>query len=391
MARLTGAFNDAGFRKAEVSASDVMMRYGMTESSPASSVAFQSGQNIPNPVFETEPGDTYMDNLISRNDRKGTLMETMYKDRNYKAPNTDAKSLMRDPNKAITDGRNIAQKAAGGMEAVKQQQHSFKQDFTQAKAEATQMLAEAAKEQGVDPSEAMDQMVAKGERSNLGMLAGAGLAAGAGSFVTAAVAAGSIKQELSQREKQLSPKEQEAILTDTLKRLQESRKPVDTREDASSSRKVDLGSSENNQNLKQSEVAWEDMKMEDLAELLKADPEGADQPEMEELIIAQHEMEAVQHNHDYVQEHYADSITADKMVASAESNGAMAKILADAEVAPSIDAGDVYLAGEGVKGVGAVASSPEFDSSAVQTFMEWNKLDTEAARQQLDPGISMRV
>lgn len=383
---ITGTFNQAGVKRADVSAQNIMdqLRAG---AAPAPSESFQQGLVL-NPVFEEEGNaDTYMQDLIDGNERKGTLMETMRPDQDYKPPEIKD-NLKRDANKAVTDGNKVAKQASGGMEEIQKQKASFKTDFMQAKSEATQMLSEAAKDMDIDPKEAMDQMVAKRETSSLGMLAGAGASVVAGGgLATGAAAVHGVTQELSKKDKQLSPKEQEAILVDTLKRLQESRKPLDSREEASGA-KVDTTVAQ--ESPKQSDIAWENMEMADLAELLKADPEGNDQPEMEELMLAESELNDVKHNHDYVREHYADSISGDKMTASAESNGAMAKIMADARVVtvPTIDAGAVYLAGEGIKGVEVLASDTSFDSGAVNTVMDWNKLDEAATKQQLNADIN---
>jgi hypothetical protein len=389
---IVGLFNEAGFRKADVGSRDYMVSFGISDE-PKPDEAFRQGfsQTVPNPVFEEDGNkDRFLQNFADQRDTKNTLMETLLPDRNYKPPKIDAQGLMRDPTKAIKDGSNVSQKADGGMEEVQKQKALFKADFMQAKFEMTEALKTSAESMGIDSGAAVDQMMAKGEQSNLAIMANAGLMAGGGSLATAGAAAGTMKVELSKKDQQLSPKEQKALLEDTLKRLQETRKPLDSRQEANSAEKIDAEPAKDSP--KQSEFAWEEMKAEDMAALMIADPEGKDQPEMEALMQAEYELEAVQRNHVYVQEHYADTVTIDKIMASAESNGTTAKLMTDAQVvtAPTIDAGDVYLAGDGVKGV-TLASDTGFDSKAVETVMDWNKLDIEAVKQQLNPGMGMHA
>jgi|GEM_PF-2615898 len=386
---IAGLFNKAGYNKAlDVTSRDVMAQLSMnTNVAPAPSESFQQG--IPNPVFQEKGNaDTYMDDLISGNDRKGTLMQTMYPDRDYK-DTVRTSGLDLDVNKKVTTGEIVSREATGGMEAVQKQKASFKDDFGQAKAEATQMLKEAAKDMDIDPSEAVGQMVAKRAPSNAGVVTGAlGGLAGGGSLATAGSAALYLKQELSKEDKKLPPKQQEALLADTLKRLQESRKPVDTRESASSGGKMDAAPAE--EGLKKSEIAWEEMGMADLAELMKADPDGLDQPEMQNLMDVEHELEAVKLNHKYVEKHYADDASPDKIEASVKSgNGAMSKLVAGAQVL-KIDAGDVSLAGAGVSSVAGgvtVASASDLDTGGIAKDMNLDLVNDAAVKEQLQGDI----
>ncbi len=384
---IVDTFN-AGARRANVDSQSYMASFD-ADATPKPGENFQQGQAVPDPVFDEKGNsDAFMDKMIEGNDRKGTLMETMYSNRSYKA---DVKTdLKRDPNKVIKDGQNVAKEASGGMQEVKKQQASFKEDFTQAKSEATQMLKDAAKDMDINPDDAVDQMVAKGEKSNIGMLANAAVMAGGGSLATAGAAIGSVKVELSQQDKKLSVKDQKSLLEDTLKRLQESRKPLDSRQEAGGG-KADAEATK--ESPKQSEIAWEDMKEADLAELLKADPEGADQKESLDLAQKEYELNEVFASHDDAQRRYGDNITADKVEQSVSSgNGAMEKMQADAQEVMAFDGTHTGLVGDSVAGLGGsvVASNPDLDTSSLATRMNMDELDPDAANK-LDPGISMRV
>ncbi len=144
------------------------------------------------------------------------------------------------------------------------------------------------------------------------------------------------------------------------------------------------------------------MESDDLAELLAADPEGEDQPEMEALRQQEHDLNMVQDNHRYVKEHYADTLTSDKMYASMETgNDAMRDIVFDAQeidvqpkaATPQYQYGpeDVEIAGSSLSGITMMASDTSFDSKSVETVLNMSKVDAPEATRQLDADISMQM
>ncbi len=350
---------------------------------------------VPDPIYGEEQ-QTFTQSLIEGNTRQETLMQTMFPDKNYAPPKIDAQSMKRDANKVVTDGAKVSRQANMAMEETKEQIANFQQDWKQAKTEALDQFVESAKEMGINPLEAADQMMPADSagKSSAMMYIAAELAVGGGSFATAGKAF-FVNQELSKADKKLSPEQQKALLEDTLKNLQQPSKPADTRMEASTS-----GAAAVVDSAPESDVAWENMEIDDLAEFLAADSDGMDQPEMQELLQVEHELEEVLDNHQYVQEHYADIVTADKMYASADAgNEKMVGIILDASVvenipvvaeSPRYDSLDASLAGDSIRGITLLASDTRFDSSAVQTYLDLTKVDIPEVKMQLTADIEQQ-
>ncbi len=379
-------------------ASDIMAR---TYSSPSPSVenlyetkSLQAAFAQNDPVYGEE--QSFTQSLVAGNTRTESLMDTMYPDQSYSGPKVDAGSMMRDANKVVTDGAKVSRQANMAMENVQENIANFQADWKQAKHEALDAMIDASKDMGIDPAAAADALIPDTASTKGAALAyiGAELAVGGGTFATIGKAT-FVSQELSEQEKKLSPEKQEALLKETMDRLQAS-----AASNQDSRAKPDAGSVPADAP-KESEVAWDNMEIDDLAEFLAADSDGMDQPEMQELMQMEHDLEIVLDNHDYVQEHYADVVTADKMFASAASgNEAMNTILLDASVVESqnvavtydkgVDAASVGLAGDSLAGVSMLASDARFDSSAVQTFLDATKVDVPEVKRQLSADIQMQ-
>ncbi len=402
----TVAFNDvasSGYNSAPhaLEGRNIMEVWG-PDSAPAPSDDFYektdygSATITPDPIYGEER-QTFTQSLIEGNTREETLMQTMFPDRDYSPPKIDAQSMKRDANKVVTDGAKVSRQANMAMEETKEQIANFQQDWKQAKTEALDKFVESAKEMGINPLDAADQMIpgdSAGKASAM-MYIAAELAVGGGSFATAGKAY-FVNQELSKADKKLSPEQQKALLEDTLKNLQQPSKPADTRMEASASGSAVAAIDDT----PESEVAWENMEIDDLAEFLAADSDGLDQPEMQELLLVEHELEEVLDNHQYVQEHYADVVTADKMYASADAgNEKMVEIILDASVvenvpvvpeSPRYDSLDVSLAGDSIRGVTLLASDTRFDSGAVQTYLDLTKVDVPEVKTQLTADIEQQ-
>ncbi len=349
----------------------------------------------PDPIYGEEQ-QSFTQSLIEGNTREETLMETMFPDKNYSGPKIDAQSMKRDANKVVTDGAKVSRQANMAMEETKEKIAEFKEDWKQAKTEALDAFVESAKEMGIDPLQAADQMIPGDSTGKAGamMYIAAEMMAGGGTMATAGKAY-YMNQELSKADQKLSADDQRSLLEDMQKRLVESTKPADTRMEASTS-----GAGAEVEAPPESEIAWENMEIDDLAEFLGADSEGMDQPEMQALLLLEHELEEVLDNHQYVQEHYADVVTADKMYASvASGNEKMTEIVMDAEVVqampvteevPKYDSLDAMLAGDSVRGVTLLASDTRFDSSGVQTFLDLTKVDVPEVKRQLTADIEQQ-
>lgn len=341
---------------------------------------------------------SFTESLIQGNTRTQSLMDTMRPDQSYQAAKVDTGSMMRDANKAVTDGANVSRQADMGMKDTKENIANFQQDFKQAQNEALDALKEAAIDMDIDPRVAVDSLVPDTAPSKTSAMAyvGSELAFGGGTLSTFAKTIFA-SQELSKQEKELPAEKQKALLEEARERLvSSSQQQNDTRANPSAGSSVPLDVP------KQSEVAWDNMEADDLAELLAADPEGEGQPEMEALRQQEHDLNMVQDNHRYVKEHYADTLTSDKMYASMETgNDAMRDIVFDAQeidvqpkaATPQYQYGpeDVEIAGSSLSGITMMASDTSFDSKSVETVLNMSKVDAPEATRQLDADISMQM
>ena len=409
------AFNDVstsgtGYRTSPhpIDGRDIMMLFDPNEA-PKPSDDFYNNKNyggatiVPDPIYGEEQ-QTFTQSLVQGNTRKESLMQTMFPGKNYAGPKVNAQSLMRDANKVVTDGAQISQKAGLARAEMENQMNSFQSDWKSAKAEAMDQFMESAQEMGINPLEAADQMIPGGSSGKDAAMAyiAVELWAGGGTFSTAGKAY-YMNQELSKADKQLSPEQQRSLLEDTLSQLQNSSGPTDTRMEQSTA----VSTAEAATDTSSEGANWDNMEIDDLAEFLAADPDGLDQPEMQDLMELEYALDQVDENHDYVREHYGDVITADKMYASAQNgNDAMNDIIMDAEVVHALptqaiveeapvssskyDSLDAMLAGDSVRDVTLLASDTRFDSTSVQTYLDLTRVDTAQARQQLSADIDMQ-
>lgn len=409
------SFNDTstsgtGYRASPhpIDGRDIMMVFDPYEA-PKPSDDFYNNKNygsstvVPDPIYGEER-QSFTQSLVEGNTREQSLMETMFPGKNYSGPKVNAQSLMRDANKVVTDGAQVSQKASMARAEMENQMGAFQADWKAAKAEAMDQFIESAQEMGINPLEAADQMIpggATGKEAALAYIA-VELWAGGGTFSTAGKAF-YMNQELSKADKQLSPDQQRSLLEDTLAQLQNSKGPTDTRMEQSTA----VATAEAATDTSGEGPAWDNMEIDDLAEFLAADPDGMDQPEMQELLELEYALDQVDDNHDYVRAHYGDVLTADKMYASAENgNDAMNDIIMNAEVVQALptqalveevpvsnnqyDSLDAMLAGDSVREVTLLASDTRFDSTAVQTYLDMTKVDTSEAKRQLSADIDMQ-
>ncbi len=345
---------------------------------------------IPDPITGFENQQTFTQSLIEGNTRTESLMQTMYPDRKYDAPKVDTQSLKRDPTKKITDGQQVAEKTVGAQAETQEKIGQFKADFKQAKAEALTQFAESAKAMGVDPVAAADQMIgdqAAGKASAIAYVA-AEAAVGGGTLATIGKAS-FLNNELSKEDKKLSPEQQKALLEDMLKNLQN---PSPAQQDVQDGMSAGAPAVDEPP---ESEIAWENMEIDDLAELLAADPEGEDQPELQELLQMEHDLEEVVDHNRMAAETYGDYITSEKLIAHAEAgNGAVEKMVDEASVvvdsepmAQKFDAAAASLAGDSLSGIVLKANDTRFDSKTVETVIDMTQVDTASAAQHLEADV----
>ncbi len=309
-----------------------------------SPIAMESYDTVPNPVNPHEQEQTFTESLIQGNTREKTLMETMFPEKSkagaYKASiSGGAQSLTRDASQVVKDGAKVSDQRMGAQADVKEAKENFQSDWKAARNEALAAFKEVTQEMGIDPRVAADSMISDsspGKASAVAYMASEA-AFGAGTMATLGKAAYA-NMELTKQEKSLSPEKQEAILVAMQERLQNPPQN-DTRADASTSGGAVEAAVDTPEG---SGADWAAMEIDDLAELLQADPDGEDQPEMQALMNMENDLDMVEDNHMYVATHYHETPTYAKMVHSADSgNSAMRGIIDDATV---IDAQPVQAA-----------------------------------------------
>lgn len=347
---------------------------------------------IPDPITGFEEQQSFTQSLIQGNTRTESLMQTMYPDREYDAPKVDTKSLKRDPTKQITDGQQVAEKTVGAQAETHEKMGQFQGDFQQARKEALTQFVDSAKSMGVDPVAAADQMVgdqSPGKASAVAYVA-AEAAVGGGTLATIGKAS-FLNNELSKEDRKLSPEQQKALLEDMLKNLQN---PSPAQQDVQDGM---TAASPVVNDAPQSEVAWENMEIDDLAELLAADPDGYDQPEMQELLQMEHDLEEVVDHNEATANAYGDFITVDKLNAHADAgNDAIERIVEEASVVRNdnivrqFDATAASLAGDSLSGVVLKANDSRFDSKAVETVIDFTRVDTAEAAQHLEADVKQQ-
>ncbi len=357
----------------------------MLRSGPSPSV--DDFDTVPNPINPHEQQQTFMQSLVEGNTREQSLMQTLFPEKSkagaYKASiNGGAQSMKRDASQVVKDGAKVSDQRMGAQADVKEAKENFQADWSAARNEALAAFQEVTTEMGIDPKMAAETMIADdapGKASAVAYMASEA-AFGAGTMATLGKAA-YVNMELNKSEKSLSPEQQEQILNAMLERLKNPpAQSNDTRAEASTSGGAIEAAVDTPEG---SGADWAAMEMDDLAELLQADPDGLDQPEMQELMDMEYELDLVEDNHMYVAEHYHETPTFAKMVHSAESgNSAMNQIIMDAQVVDSVssgpsgsdlDAAKIALTGDsmaGVSGTPIVASSDSFDAKQVSTHFE---------------------
>ncbi len=348
-----------------------------------SAAAMRGDASLYSPVLGQQ--QSTLESAVIGDTQTETLSEKMRPDTSYEGPKVNAGNMLRDANKAVTDGAIVSRQANQGMQDTQETIGAFKDDWKEAKKEAIGALKEVAESKGIDPKAAADQLIpdtAPNKMSALAFIAGELTALGGGSFVTFA------KEIIPQFTKSKSDtiEDVKSFLGEMRDRLA-SKGSSPTAQQGFFSTPFFGGAEEAGE----TDIAWENLSEDDMGEFLAADPEGEDQPELIALRQQEHDLNYVLGNHDYVRDHYADVVTADKMVAAADSgNGAMSRLMLDATVvdaalAPQFDHDSVgvSLAGDSVAGVTLLASDTRFDSAAVTTVLDMQRLDIPEVQQQL--------
>ncbi len=342
---------------------------------------------------------TFTESLIKGNVREQTFMEMLRPEDSaagkYRADKIDTKSLQRDVTKPITDAAQISQKAHEGLADVKEKIGNFMNDWNQAKTEALDVIKATAIDQGLDPMVAVDTLIpdnAATKGTAMAYVAGE-MAFGAGTLATMGKAS-FVANEMGDETKKLSRAEQEALLEESLRRLQSSA-PQDTRASASASG----GSAPAVSADDQSENHWNNFEMDDLAEFIAADPMQED--DFKALVDLEYDLEenVINGNHADIREHYGKcgDLVAKAQVEIDAGNVAVQKLVDEATVvedvrtAAQFDAAHVKLVGDSLTGFSRVASDLNMDSQSVNTVLDHEKLNTSALEVQLTLAINKKM
>ena len=342
---------------------------------------------------------TFTESLIKGNVREQTFMEMLRPEDSaagkYRADKIDTKSLQRDVTKPITDAAQISQKAHEGLADVKEKIGNFMNDWNQAKTEALDVIKATAIDQGLDPVVAMDTLIPDNAATKgTAMAYVAGEAAfGAGTLATMGKAS-FVANEMGDERKKLSRAEQEALLEESLRRLQ-SNAPQDTRASASASG----GSAPAVSADDQSENHWNNFEMDDLAEFIAADPHQEDA--FKALVDLEYDLEenVINGNHADIREHYGKcgDLVAKAQVEIDAGNVAVQKLVDEATVVEDVrtaaryDAAHVKLVGDNLTGFSRVATDLGMDSQSVNTVLDHEKLNTSALEVQLTLAINKKM
>ncbi len=373
--------------------------YGNNHNSNGS---LQAAFSAADPIYGDNQ-QTTTQSLVQGDTIEETLMEKMHPDKEYtkisgntSAENINTQKLYRDASKTVTDGAAV-KKEAGKLEIDTDKAiNDFKSDFKQARMEAMDQLKESAENMDIPVDQALDSLIPDGSagKAQAAMYLGVELAAsGMGSLATAPGKAAYVSQELSKQDKKLSPDQQKALLEDMTKNLQASRSaPSDTRAAGGGGPSVPV-------DVPHERVAWENMESEDIKNLLAADPEGEDQPEMEILRDLEHAIEDVQDNHEFVANNYhalGDIFEkTEALVETGQSNVAKDQV-DNAQVVA--DAADVDLASQSLNGIVRLDTSAVTQSevimasvSEVATKTDVEKLDTAVLQNELSQYMSAEI
>ncbi len=280
---------------------------------------------------------------------KETLMEKLHPDTNYEgATGFKQQDNMRDVNKVVKDGQNIAQRTDNAKQENNEAKESLRQDFDTDKQVAVEAMKECAVESGMNVGAATDTLVSSNESSKVcatSAIFAEAATGGMGSLATAGKAA-AVSVVASKEDQKLSPDEQRALLEDTLKQLQSrSASTEDTRMSASAGGGAASAPLPDDK----SEAQWENFTADDLKELLASDVE--DMPEWEQLEEIDFAIEETQENHRFIAEHYGErgDLVAKAEAAAAGGNSAVLQGELDSAKV-HVNAGDAQLAGQSLSG-----------------------------------------
>lgn len=342
---------------------------------------------------------SFSESLIQGNVREQTFMQMLRPEDSaagkYRADAINTKSLTRDVDKPITDAAQISQKAHEGLADVKEKIGNFMEDWNQAKTEALDVIKQTAVDQGLDPVVALDTLIPdSASTKGTAMAYVAGEAAfGAGTLATMGKAS-FVANELGDERKRLSRAEQEALLEESLRRLQ-STAPQDTRASASASG----GSAPAVSADDQSENHWQNFEMDDLAEFIAADPMQED--DFKQLVDLEYDLEenVINGNHADIREFYGKTgdLLAKAQVEIDSGNDAVRELVEDATIvqdvrtAAQFDATHVKLVGDNLTGFSRVATDLNMDSKSVQTVLDHEKLNLNALDVQLTLAINHKM
>lgn len=342
---------------------------------------------------------SFTESLVQGNVREQTFMQMLRPEDSasgkYRADKIDTKSLQRDVDKPITDAAQISQKAHEGLADVKEKIGNFMNDWNQAKTEALDVIKATAVDQGLDPMVAMDTLIPdSASTKGTAMAYVAGEAAfGAGTLATMGKAS-FVANEVGDERKKLSRAEQEALLEESLRRLQ-STAPQDTRASASASGGGAPAISADDQ----SENHWQNFEMDDLAEFIAADPMQED--DFKQLVDLEYDLEenVINGNHADIREFYGKTgdLVAKAQVEMDSGNDAVRKLVEDATVVEDVrtaarfDATHVKLVGENLTGFSRVATDLDMDSQSVKTVLDHEKLNMNALEMQLTMAINNKL
>ncbi|MCB1592427.1 MAG: hypothetical protein KDI90_08255 [Alphaproteobacteria bacterium] len=341
---------------------------------------------------------TFTESLIQGNVREQTFMQMLRPEDSaagkYRADKIDTQSLKRDVDKPITDAAQISQKAHEGLADVKDKIGNFMEDWNQAKTEALDVIKGTAIDQGLDPVVAIDTLIpdtASNKGTAMAYVAGEA-AFGAGTLATMGKAS-FVANEVGDERKKLSRAEQEALLEESLRRLQ-STAPTDTRAEASASGSAPAVSAED-----QSENHWHNFEMDDLAEFIAADP--MQEEDFKALVDLEYELEenVINGNHAEIREFYGKTgdLVAKAQVEVDAGNDAVRKLVEDATIvkddrtAARYDAAHVRLTGDTLTGFSKVATDLNMDSQSVETVLDHEKLNMNALEVQLTLAINQKM
>ncbi|MCK5384398.1 MAG: hypothetical protein KAJ29_02395 [Alphaproteobacteria bacterium] len=351
-----------------------------------SAADIEAFNKAPSPIMdEGEQQPNTVHDLAEQSENNGNIMDVMYPDRNYEA---DASGMnpteyMFDPNKPVTN-IDSATSVVGALKTDLNEKHAqFTEDFKQARGEAIEALKESANNLGLDAGMAEKTMVTQPQSG----MAGAA-AVGAGSLVTGPTVGVSATAclELSKDQKKLSPDEQKSVMEDMLKSLQASRQSPEAQQESNSAAAV---SGDDVQSAGKSEVAWENMTVEDIAHLIDSPHDGSNQEIFKDHELGADKIAQIENNWDFVRDSYGDNVTGEKMYALEESgNGAMTEILRDAEEV-QFDATHMSLTGDFLASVGGkvAASEVTVDTKEIATALNHDKIDYNRAGQELNNHI----